>query len=146
MEPPYAERHVRWCERSHGELIPMLLLDCIHEKCTVPLAERYYATKLHGIPDNFAIEIIKKPYNENKSTYLRVRSRHLPHGKQSENQPPSMVFFRGFNQRYRMSKLGHSLFPPFMGTVVLVLRGMVIRSDPHHERGVGNHSPQGLLQ
>ena len=27
MEPPYAERHVRWCERSHGELIPMLLLD-----------------------------------------------------------------------------------------------------------------------
>ena len=28
MEPPYAERHVRWCERSHGELIPMLLLDC----------------------------------------------------------------------------------------------------------------------
>ena len=53
-----------------------------------------------------------------------------------------MVFFRGFNQWYRMS----SLFPPFMGTVVLVLRGMVIRSDPHHERGVGNHSPQGLLQ
>ena len=35
-----------------------------------------------------------------------------------------------------MSKLEHSLFPPFMGTVVLVLRGMVIRSDPHHERGV----------
>ena len=38
MEPPYAERHVRWCERSHGELIPMLLLDLIfknrkkHEK------------------------------------------------------------------------------------------------------------------
>lgn len=28
MEPPYAGRHVRWCERSHGELIPMLLLDC----------------------------------------------------------------------------------------------------------------------
>lgn len=27
MEPPYAGRHVRWCERSHGELIPMLLLD-----------------------------------------------------------------------------------------------------------------------
>ena len=27
MEPPYAERHVRWCERTHGELIPMLLLD-----------------------------------------------------------------------------------------------------------------------
>ena len=26
-KPPYAERHVRWCERSHGELIPMLLLD-----------------------------------------------------------------------------------------------------------------------
>ncbi|MFA6778545.1 MAG: hypothetical protein WCU80_02020, partial [Paludibacteraceae bacterium] len=26
-EPPYAERHVRWCERSHRELIPMLLLD-----------------------------------------------------------------------------------------------------------------------
>ena len=29
MEPPYAGRHVRWCERSHGELIPMLLLDFI---------------------------------------------------------------------------------------------------------------------
>ena len=27
MEPPYAERHVRWCERTHGGLIPMLLLD-----------------------------------------------------------------------------------------------------------------------
>ena len=27
MEPPYAERHVRWCERTHGELIPMFLLD-----------------------------------------------------------------------------------------------------------------------
>lgn len=67
-------------------------------------------------------------------------------GNNRENQSPSMVFFRGFNQRYRMSKLGHSLFPSFMGTVVLVLRGMVIRSDPHHERGVGNHSPQGLLQ
>lgn len=26
-KPPYAERPVRWCERSHGELIPMLLLD-----------------------------------------------------------------------------------------------------------------------
>ena len=42
--------------------------------------------------------------------------------------------------------LDTAFFPPFMGTVVLVLRGMVIRSDPHHERGVGNHSPQGLLQ
>jgi len=26
-EPPYAERHVRWCERSGRELIPRLLLD-----------------------------------------------------------------------------------------------------------------------
>ena len=31
MEPPYAERHVRWCERTHGGLIPMLLLDFILE-------------------------------------------------------------------------------------------------------------------
>lgn len=129
---------MRLCEKLH------LFLHTREMHC--PISGKVFATKLHGNPDNFAIEIIKKPYNENKSTYLRVRSWHLPHGKQSENQPPSMVFFRGFNQRYRMSKLGHSLFPPFMGTVVLVLRGMVIRSDPHHERGVGNHSPQGLLQ
>nr|DAM80891.1 MAG TPA: hypothetical protein [Caudoviricetes sp.] len=27
MEPPYAERHVRWCERTHEEIILMLLLD-----------------------------------------------------------------------------------------------------------------------
>jgi hypothetical protein len=27
-KPPYAERHVRWCERTVGELIPHLLLDC----------------------------------------------------------------------------------------------------------------------
>jgi hypothetical protein len=26
-KPPYAERHVRWCERTVGELIPHLLLD-----------------------------------------------------------------------------------------------------------------------
>ena len=26
-EPPYAEPLVRWCGRTHGELIPMLLLD-----------------------------------------------------------------------------------------------------------------------
>ena len=32
MEPPYAERHVRWCERTHGELIPMLLLDIYCKK------------------------------------------------------------------------------------------------------------------
>ena len=32
MEPPYAGRHVRWCERSHGELIPMLLLDSDMER------------------------------------------------------------------------------------------------------------------
>ena len=40
MEPPYAERHVRWGERSHGELIPMLLLDWfighISEKMFLP--------------------------------------------------------------------------------------------------------------
>ena len=106
----------------------------------------FYATKLHGKPDNFAIEIIKKPYNENKSTYLWVRSRHLPHGKQSENQPVSVVFFRSFDQRHHMSKHGHCLFSPFMGTAVLVFRGVVARSVPHHERGVGNHSPQGLFQ
>ncbi len=29
MEPPYAERHIRWCDRMHGELIPMLLLDFV---------------------------------------------------------------------------------------------------------------------
>ncbi|MFA6884355.1 MAG: hypothetical protein WCQ55_04540, partial [Paludibacteraceae bacterium] len=33
-EPPYAERHVRWCERSHRELIPMLLLDCFLSQCS----------------------------------------------------------------------------------------------------------------
>ena len=27
MEPPYAERHVRWCERTHEEIILMFLLD-----------------------------------------------------------------------------------------------------------------------
>ncbi|HEY4322473.1 MAG TPA: hypothetical protein VGN20_00765, partial [Mucilaginibacter sp.] len=26
-EPPYAERHVRWCERTVGEIIPYFLLD-----------------------------------------------------------------------------------------------------------------------
>ncbi|MCF6403677.1 hypothetical protein L3C95_12370, partial [Chitinophaga filiformis] len=26
-EPPYAERHVRWCERTVGEVIPYFLLD-----------------------------------------------------------------------------------------------------------------------
>ena len=28
-EPPYAERHVRWCERTAGELITCLLLDLV---------------------------------------------------------------------------------------------------------------------
>ena len=32
MEPPYAERHVRWCERTHEEIILMLLLDFIGEQ------------------------------------------------------------------------------------------------------------------
>ena len=27
-KPPYAGRHVRWCERTVGEIIPHLLLDC----------------------------------------------------------------------------------------------------------------------
>ena len=27
-KPPYAERHVRWCERTVREIIPHLLLDC----------------------------------------------------------------------------------------------------------------------
>ena len=26
-EPPYAERHVRWCERTVREIIPYFLLD-----------------------------------------------------------------------------------------------------------------------
>ena len=26
-KPPYAERHVRWCERTVKEIIPHLLLD-----------------------------------------------------------------------------------------------------------------------
>ncbi|AEW02261.1 hypothetical protein Niako_6035 [Niastella koreensis GR20-10] len=26
-EPPYAERHVRWCERTVREVIPYFLLD-----------------------------------------------------------------------------------------------------------------------
>lgn len=63
-----------------------------------------------------------------------------------ENQPVSVVFFRSFDQRHHMSKHGHCLFSPFMGTAVLVFRGVVARSVPHHERGVGNHSPQGLFQ
>ena len=32
MEPPYAERHVRWCERTHEEIILMLLLDYVPAK------------------------------------------------------------------------------------------------------------------
>ena len=27
-KPPYAERHVRWCERTVREIIPYFLLDC----------------------------------------------------------------------------------------------------------------------
>ena len=29
IEPPYTERYVRWCERSEGEIIAFLLLDCV---------------------------------------------------------------------------------------------------------------------
>ena len=38
MEPPYAERHVRWCERTLGELILMLLLDYCSSDCLSELA------------------------------------------------------------------------------------------------------------
>ena len=43
MEPPYAERHVRWCERSHGEIIPMLLLDLFAQQscCAVASLRKY---------------------------------------------------------------------------------------------------------
>ena len=45
-KPPYAERHVRWCERSHGELIPMLLLDRQRK------AEGQYARATVAMPEN----------------------------------------------------------------------------------------------
>jgi hypothetical protein len=31
-KPPYAERHVRWCERTGRELIPTFLLDFMLNK------------------------------------------------------------------------------------------------------------------
>ena len=33
-EPPYAERHVRWCERTVGKLITYFLLDFMELKFT----------------------------------------------------------------------------------------------------------------
>src|SRR5690606_17579421 len=50
-KPPYAERHVRWCERTEREIIPFLLLNFKHlvDDCIRKLLNFYFTVMCMAI-------------------------------------------------------------------------------------------------
>ena len=51
IEPPCTERYARWCERSVGEIIAYLLLDCY------PLTKYFEMSELCNNSACFSVEI-----------------------------------------------------------------------------------------
>ena len=70
IEPPCTERYARWCERSVGEIIVYLLLDCFQRvtkkffqlflKNTLPKATPYSEYVKGLIPDSVQ-ELLREP-------------------------------------------------------------------------------------